>query len=86
MGRIECFRIDGCLCWFFSHDHLDPHFHAKSPGEWEVRVYFLEEPPRLEVKFELSRVPTAKKRQIQDLARVHRVGLLEEWSRKVKIE
>jgi hypothetical protein len=86
VGRVEAFQIDGCRCWFFSHDHLDPHFHAKSPGEWEVRVFFLEEPPRLEVKFALSRVPAPLRKLIAELARTHRVALLEEWSRKVKVD
>jgi hypothetical protein len=65
---------------------LDPHFHAKSPGEWEVRVFFLEEPPRLEIKFALSRIPAPLRRQITELARTHRGALLEEWSRKVKVD
>lgn len=86
MGQVGCFHIAGCRCWFFSHDHLDPHFHAKAPGQWEVRVFFLEEPPRLEVKFALSRISSAQARQLRELARIHRAPLLEEWTRKVKVE
>ena len=86
MGRVDCFRIDGCRCWFFSHDHLEPHFHAKAPGQWEVRVFFLEEPPRIEIKLALSRIPAARARQLVEAARAHRAALLEEWSRKVKVE
>lgn len=86
MGQVDCFRIEGCRCWFFSHDHLDPHFHAKATGQWEVRVFFLEEPPQLEVKFALSRISSARERQLRDLARIHRAALLEEWTRKVKVE
>jgi hypothetical protein len=48
--------------------------------------FFLEEPPRLEVKFALSRVPPSLTKQITELARTHRVALLEEWSRKVKVD
>lgn len=85
MGQVDCLQIDGCRCWFFSHDHLDPHFHAKAPGQWEVRVFFLEEAPRLEIKFQITRIPAAKVKQLQELARRHRTALLEEWSRKVNV-
>jgi hypothetical protein len=86
VGQVDCFQIDGCRCWFFSHDHLEPHFHAKASGQWEVRVFFLEEPPRLEVKFEVSRIPAGLARDLQNTARIHRAALLAEWSRKVKVE
>lgn len=86
MGRVNCFRIEGCRCWFFSHDHLAPHFHAKAPGQWEIRVFFLEEPPRMEVKFSLVRISSARAKQLQEVARIHRAALLEEWTRKVKVE
>lgn len=85
MGRVECFRLDGCRCWFFSRDHLDPHFHAKAPGQWEVRIFFLREPPEVEVKFQVARIPAAKMRQLEEAAREHRAALLEEWTRKVDV-
>ena len=44
MAKMECFAIAGTKTWFFSNDHLPPHFHAKRKGRWEVRVYFLESP------------------------------------------
>lgn len=86
MGKVESFRIDGCRCWFYSHDHLSPHFHAKAPGEWEVRVFFLEEPPRLELKFKIGRVPAVLRKQLVELARSHRTDLMMEWSRRVNLE
>src|ERR1700704_3915957 len=42
MAKMECFAIDGIETWFFSNEHLPPHFHAKRKGQWEVRVHFLE--------------------------------------------
>jgi len=38
---VDAFEIDGLDLWFNSSDHLPPHFHARKPGEWEVRVYIL---------------------------------------------
>ena len=41
MGKVDCLSIDGVECWFWSQDHRPPHFHAKKPGEWHFRVWFL---------------------------------------------
>jgi hypothetical protein len=85
VGRVDCFRLDWCQCWFYSQDHLDPHFHAKISGRWEVRIFFLEEPPRWEVKFAIVRISRAQLRQLIELARIHRAALLDEWTSKVRI-
>ena len=45
MAKLECFTIGGIELWFYSNDHLPPHFHAKRKGQWEVRVNFLESTP-----------------------------------------
>ena len=42
MGRVDAFAIGGLDLWFNSHDHGPPHFHVRRPGEWEIRVYFLD--------------------------------------------
>lgn len=52
-------------------------------GEWEVRVYFLLEPPQVEVVLELKRVPGRIRRALLGLAKEHRAELLQEWSQKV---
>ena len=41
MGRVAAFSVAGLDLWFNSHDHAPPHFHARRPGVWEVRIYFL---------------------------------------------
>ena len=56
MPNVECFQIGGCRCWFYSDDHRPAHFHASSPGEWEARVYFLLDPPEIEMLFEVKRL------------------------------
>jgi hypothetical protein len=42
MAKLECFAVAGIETWFFSNDHLPPHFHAKRKGQWEIRLHFLE--------------------------------------------
>jgi hypothetical protein len=86
VGRIGCFSISGCHCWFWSNDHLEPHFHAKSAGEWEIRVFFGEEPPRHEVVFEARRIPAKKVKEILAASLRHREALFVEWSQKVTVE
>lgn len=86
VGLVSCFRLPWCRCWFYSHDHLDPHFHAKASGQWELRIFFLEEPPRYEVKFAITRISSARLKELLDLARTYRLQLLNEWSEKVNAE
>jgi Domain of unknown function (DUF4160) len=86
VGRVDAFQIDGCVCWFWSRDHLGPHFHVKSAGEWEIRVFFGEEPPRYEVVFEVRRIPRKKLKEILSAASGHRERLFVEWSQKVEVE
>lgn len=83
MPNVECFQIAGCRCWFYSDDHRPAHFHASSPGEWEVRVYFLLEPPQMEVVLEVKRLPSRIRRGLLGLAKEHRAELLKEWSEEV---
>jgi hypothetical protein len=79
MGRVRAFNLPGLACWFYSGDHRPPHFHVQSPGEWEVRVFFLQEPIGIEVKFRMKRIPGGILRTVGELARTHRVELLREW-------
>lgn len=85
MPLVQAFEISGCRCWFYSDDHRPAHFHASSPGEWEVRVYFLLDPPELEQIFSVKRVPGAIRRRLLQAAATHRDQLLLEWSEKVHL-
>ena len=67
----------------YSGDHGPPHFHVQSPGEWEVRVFFLQDPVLIQVKFQARRIPSATKRRIGQLARQHRAALIAQWERSV---
>lgn len=86
MPTVESFQIHGCRCWFYSDDHLPAHFHASAPGEWEARVFFLLEPPQMELVFAIKRVPGGIRRRLLTLAKEHRESLLREWSEKVHQE
>jgi hypothetical protein len=85
MGRVDAVAHPGWDCWFWFRDHLEPHFHVKSPGEWEVKVFFLNEPPYYEVEFELKRIPTRKLGKFLAVVAENRETLLVEWSRKVQV-
>lgn len=85
MGKLDSFAITGLDCWFNSHDHLPHHFHARKPGEWEIRVFFLlcsETKLNYEVKW--GDEPSKRyRREILDAVLSARVALLEEWEAKV---
>jgi hypothetical protein len=85
MAKLECFTIPGIELWFFSHDHLPEHFHAKRRGQWEVRVFFLEGSSKMfEVVWLRGReVPKVDIRLLQENVTAKRAELLEEWERKV---
>ena len=81
MGRVRAFQLAGCRLWFHTGDHGPPHFHAGVADAWEIRVYFLQEPPEPEVKFAVKRVSAKVVREILKLSAEHRAELFEEWER-----
>ncbi len=85
MGQVDAFVVGGLDLWFNSDDHRPPHFHARRPGEWEIRVFFLTCTIR-DLRFEIKwgRGPGRTYRR-ELLARVeeYRDRLLEEWECKV---
>jgi hypothetical protein len=58
---------------------------VKTPGEWEVRIFFLEDPPRYDVEFEVKRIPTRKLRKFLASVAEKREELFAEWDRKVQV-
>ena len=81
MGLLQAFELAGCRLWFYTGDHGPPHFHAGVVDAWEIRVFFLQEPPGYEVRFEVRHVPKKTVRAILRLAAAHRAELFEEWER-----
>jgi Domain of unknown function (DUF4160) len=87
MAKLECFTIGGIELWFFSNDHLPPHFHAKRKGQWEVRVYFLGS--RTSEMFDVvwlkgKEVPRVDTKLLEEMVTTYRVEILEEWESKVQ--
>lgn len=90
MGRVSSFKIDGLDLFFNSNDHLPPHFHARKPGEWEIRVFFLLCSKKKGLVFNPKWPPDpdiSSKEKSKILQRVleHRVSLLTEWENKVSV-
>ena len=81
MVRVRAFQLSGCRFWFYTGDHEPPHFHARAGDAWEIRVYFLQEPPEYEVKFAVRHVSARMVKQVRKLATKHRAELLQEWER-----
>lgn len=79
MVKVQAFEFDGVRCLFYTGDHAPPHFHASVPDEWEIRVFFLEEPVRYDVRYELRRIPGPLLRRILEAAAAHRAALFREW-------
>lgn len=86
MPHVACVGWAGCKCWFWSRDHLEAHFHVQSPGEWEIRVFFGDDPPRFDVVWELKRMPGRALRAFLAQVAEHREELFEEWDEKVQVE
>ena len=81
MGRLRAFQLSGCRLWFHTGDHGPPHFHAGVVDAWEIRVFFLQETPEYDVKYEVNPVSGKMVREIKRLAARHRAELFEEWER-----
>ena len=81
MAKVRAFTVPGIEMWFYSGDHRPPHFHARSAGEWEVRVHFLNASGQM---IEVIRPPDARikgsvRKALEHGAEAHRAGLLREW-------
>ena len=85
MGRVESFAVAGLDLWFNSHDHPPPHFHARKPGSWEIRIYILtctEGSADFETRWG-SRPTSRELRELASAVLRCRAALLGEWETKV---
>ena len=88
MGKLDCFQLAGVELWFNSSDHEPPHFHARKPDRWEIRIFFGAcTRTRLDfnVKFPATGSgPSGRERRgLLDLTLQHREALYAEWEVKV---
>ncbi len=91
MPRLEAFTVDGLELWFNSADHAPAHFHARKPGEWEIRVnIIMTTSNELAFSFKWPRRGASLSGRLQRLLRdatvAHRVALLREWQEKVSVK
>lgn len=82
MGRITLFSVDGLDLRFYSSDHEPPHFHARKPGCWEVRIFLLV--PTYSVKWQRTRISQKEIDTLLVLTEKHRADLLGEWEANVE--
>lgn len=83
MARVMAFRVDGVQMWFYSGDHRPPHFHARRPGEWTVRV-FIQESEDSMIEFvgpPGAIIKAADRKAIVKGVQANRPALLREWER-----
>lgn len=83
---MTAFRLAGLELYFFSNDHLPPHFHAEKAGEWEVRVMFMRDPDEMievVVSFKANKPSKGHLKDLKAKAEKNRVALLQEWEDKV---
>jgi hypothetical protein len=83
--KVSAFSVDGLVLWFFSHDHLPPHFHAEKPDQWEVRVRFRLDPADMIEVVSKKKPRPSELKELKKLAEEHRAALLIEWEAKVQI-
>ena len=96
LGKLDCFSIQGLELFFYSNDHLPPHFHVKKVGEWEVRINIetSTEANGLDLSYVFPKrqgrnfrgISGQQQRQILKLIVDHRLEILEEWNLKVLVQ
>lgn len=86
MGRVDCLEWPGRKCWFWSEDHREPHFHVQSSGEWEIRIFFGQEPPYYDVVWQVKALPGRALKKFLREAAAQREALFAEWDAKVKVQ
>ena len=81
MARVACYEVSGIEMWIPSGDHGPPHFHARKPGHWHARVYFMEQAEDMvkPVQPPDAKIRGADRRAITAGAESNRVALLREW-------
>ncbi len=69
MGELAAFSIEGMKIWFWSKDHNPPHFHVKRDGQYEYRVFFLEEGAATNVRAAMGQIAFESRQKAVDRER-----------------
>lgn len=87
MSKLKCIAVDGLRLWFWSDDHNPPHFHAQRPGEWELKVNFMESSAaKMFTLVKGNKVPSAYTKLLEKLVVENRLGIFKEWERSVHLK
>jgi hypothetical protein len=81
MARVVCFDVPGIEMWIPSGDHEPPHFHARRPGHWRVRVFFLEPAGRMirDIRPARAQIRASVRKALLAGAEQNRQALIEQW-------
>ena len=91
MPRIRCFLIAGLELWFNPDDHMPPHFHARKPGEWVVKVD-IDSSSEKNLVYEVvwcrgvRRILGTYRVQLAQMVAAHRAELVAEWDQRVLVK
>ncbi len=81
MGQVTAFTLYGLDLWFNSSDHEPPHFHARKPDRWEVRINIRELTHT--IKWARTKIRQKDLQFLLEGAALHQAELLVEWEKKV---
>lgn len=87
MGRVDSITVEGLELFFNSSDHWPPHFHARKPGHWEIRIN-IQRTTEERLSFDLkwprhADVPARVTKAISVAVARNRAALFQEWETKV---
>ena len=90
MPKVSAISLGGLDLRFYSSDHLPPHFHAISSGEWNIRVYIRSTTKkRLDYSVKWPKnfqgPPGKIRRTLRKLVSENRAALLKEWEEGVLV-
>ncbi len=78
MARVKAFDVGGVRMIFLSGDHGPPHFHARRGGDWQAKVFLLENRDRM-ITLQWGRMKGPDRKAIIRGVEDHRVELLQEF-------
>lgn len=104
MGKIDCLSwasfqsiaklksLKGLEFWFWSHDHIPPHFNVRRIGHWEIKVNIdLTTADKLSWQYTYPKkrgkrfhgFTGQQERQLNEFIKTNRDRILLEWEQKV---
>jgi len=89
MGRVETISVEGLELYFHSSDHWPPHFHARKPGHWEIRID-IQDTTEEKLSFDLKwprhiDLPARVPKILSVSVARNKAALLQEWETKVVV-